>query len=457
MTSILSGLDTVQKALAAQQFALFITQRNVANASNPSYTRQDAVFADVGEYGGSTVSIQAFRDRYIDFSISRELQSLGELQVMSGALQQIDAILNENGGRGLQEALSRFFNSFSALATTPEDLNVRQQVLSSATALALEFQRAYRGMQQVQVSQDGAVRTTVDEINSISSRIAALNVRVAEAHASGSVEEFTYRDDRQQLLEQLSGLIDLSYYETESGAITVTTRQGSMLVIDDRSSQLETYVSDTGFADIRLDGMDITSTLQSGKLAGLLKTRDSLVAGYLGALDNMAAAILARVNEQHAQGNDLDGIAGGDLFAPFTPSIPGANTGAARSMTVALSDVRKIAAASPGGGPGDNGNAKLLCGIRDEKLLSSSTETLSQFYASLIYKVGSDGLDAAEGVTTQSKVLDQLKNQRDALSGVNLDEEAISLIKYQKAYQASAKFASVLDALSDDILNMLGA
>jgi flagellar hook-associated protein 1 FlgK len=456
MTSILSGFDTVQQALAAQQFALSITQKNVANANNASYTREDVVFSDVTESGGSPVSIQAFRDRYIDYSISRELQSLGEQQVTSDALQQVDAIFNESGGQGLQEALSDFFNSFSALTATPEDLTLRQQVLSKANALASEFHRVYNGLQQVQASEDDAVKTTVDQINAITTQIAALNEKVAAAHASGSEDEFTFRDDRQQLLEQLSGLMDISYFETESGSITVTTRQGGLLVAENQSHALETSLSATGFSGIQLEGADITSTVQSGKLGGLLKTRDGQIAGYLGALDDMAAAIVARVNEQHALGNDLDGAAGGDFFTPFTPPSPGSNTGAARSMAVALSDVRKIAAAGSGEGPGGNGNATLLCGIKDEKLLSSSTETLSQFYAGLIYGIGSDEKSAADGVTTQNNVLNQLKNQRDALSGVNLDDEAINLIKYQKAYQASARFANVLDVLSGDILNLLG-
>ncbi len=458
MTSILSGFDSVQQALAAQQFALSITQRNVANASNEFYTHQDAVFTDVTESGGSAVSIQAFRDRYIDYIVSRELQSLGEQEVTANALQQIDAIINENTGQGLQEALSNFFNSFSALAATPEDLALRRQVLSSATALASEFHRVYTDIQQVQTSADNAVKATIDEINSITARIAKLNEQIPAAHAAGSEDEFALRDDRQQLLEQLSSLMDLSYYETESGSLTVTTGQGRLLVAEDQSHPLE-LASTPGeaFSGVQLDGIDITSTVQTGKLGGLLKARDSQIPGYLDVLDEMAATIIARVNAQHAQGSDLDGAAGGNLFTPFTPLIPGSDTGAARLISVALSDVRKIAAAASGDESGDNENAKLLFGIRDEKLFSSATETVSQFYASLIYKIGSDEKNALDEVTTQNSVLNQLKNQRDALSGVNLDEEAVNLIKYQKAYQASAKFANVLDILSDDILSLLGS
>jgi flagellar hook-associated protein 1 len=456
MPSILSGFDSVQQALAAHQYALSITQRNVANASNESYTRQDPVFVDVTESGSFSVSIQAYRNRYIDYGISRESQSLGEQRAAADALQQIDAIMNETGGAGLQEALSNFFNGFNALSAAPEDAALRQQVLAKAAALTATFHRVYGAIQQVQTAQNSAIKTTADEINAISSKIAALNQKVAIAHASSSDEEFTLRDSRQQLVEQLSGLMDISYYETESGSLTVTTRQGGLLAAENQSRALEAVSPpNAAFYGIQLDGVDITSTVQSGKLGGLLKVRDVQSAGYLSNLDEIAATVISRVNEQHADGIDLDGNVGGSFFAPFVQAIPGSNAGAARSIGVAIADWRKIAA-STSGGAGDGQNAKLLFAIKDEQLFSAASQTASQFYSGLIYSIGSDEAAAADGIANQTNILNQLKNQRDSQSGVNLDEEAANLIKYQKAYQASAKFANVLELLSDEILQLLG-
>jgi flagellar hook-associated protein 1 FlgK len=125
-------------------------------------------------------------------------------------------------------------------------------------------------------------------------------------------------------------------------------------------------------------------------------------------------------------------------------------------MAVALTDPRQIAASASGMGIGDNTNAKLLAAISDEKLFSSASATAGQFYSALVYSIGTDEKTAEENVTIQQSVLTHLKNQRDSLSGVNLDEEAVSLIKYQKAYQASARYAAVLDTLSDEILKLLG-
>jgi flagellar hook-associated protein 1 len=461
MTSILGGLDIVKQSLTAQQFALSITQRNIANANNPAYARQDTIFTMDWTQGTNTgipgISLESNRDRYIDYSISQELQSLGKFNVTYDALRQIDAVVNGISGQNLQQALSDFFNSFGELSGAPEDIALRQQVLSNANALTFEFHRLSNDIQQVQMGVNHSITDAINEVNSITAQIAALNEKIKIAHGSKSDTEFTFRDERQQLVEQLSGLIDMSYYETESGSVTVSTRQGGVLVLEDENHILESApITGGAFQGVFLDGADITATVGAGKLGGLIDVRDNKIASYLSALDDMAATIIARVNAQHTAGSDLSGALGSDFFAAFVESIPGSNFGAARSIGVTLTDPREIAAAGAGSGPGNNENAKLLAAISDEPLFSSSTETISQFYSQLVYRIGSDEKSAEEGITTQENVLEQLQNQRDAFLGVNMDEEAINIIKYQKAYEASAKYANVLNGLSEEILRILG-
>ena len=330
MPSILNGFDSVQQALAAQQFALSISQKNITNANDPTYTREDVVFTGDGAVstrsGVQGVSLQASRNQFLDYSISQETQSYSENSVESDALQQIDAIFNGSGD-SLQQSLSDFFNSFTSLSSSPEDLTLRQQVLSSANALCDQFHTIYNGIQQVQTSADGELTSSVDEVNSLTSQIAALNKQISAAQGAQSQDEFTLRDSRQQLVEQLSGYMDLSYYETDSGAITVTTKQGGLLVIGNQSNSLQLSSSGGSFQSVLLNGADITNSIESGKLGGLIDLRDNKCAGYLNALDDLAATITFRVNEQHGQGSDLNGQDGGDLFSPFTPLDPNSNTG----------------------------------------------------------------------------------------------------------------------------------
>jgi flagellar hook-associated protein 1 FlgK len=461
MTSILNGLQIAQRALYAQQFGLEISQKNTANINTEGYSRERVNFQP-GDADGSTgagisgISVESFRDRFIDCSISRELQGQGEQESISAALQQIEAILNQSGSQGLQSALNSFFNSFSTLATSPEDPTLRQQVLEQGTALTEEFHHLYSKIQDIQSQQDSLVRDTVKEINSITADIASLNAQVSTARNTHSNDLSVLEDKRQQLMDKLSGIVDLSYFETDAGSFTVMSKQGILLVVGGQNCPLESALSSDGsYQRVMSNGEDVTSKIKSGTLGGLIGVRDTTITGYLETLDDLAATVIARVNNQHAQGSDYNGNQGGDFFIPFTQSTPGSNLGAARAITLAVSDPDQIAAASLGGGPGSNANANLLAGIKDEKLFSSS-QSISDYFAGLIYQVGNDSKNADNSLATQKEVLTQLENQRDSFSGVSMDDEAISIIQYQKAYQASSRYVQVIDALSQELLNLIG-
>lgn len=462
MPTILSGLDIAQRALSAQQLGLEITQRNVANASTPGYTKlrvsfepatgsgMDSTYAVAGI---EAAAVESFRNSFVEYNISQELQGQGEQQAAFDALQQVEAFFTNKSGQGLQSALSDFFNSFSSLSNTPEDPALRQQVLLKAGALTQEFSQLYDRLQRVQLQQNQIVYDTVEEINSITSKIAQLNTDIFKVQGSQTGDESTTLDERQRLLDHLSELVDISYFEDSSGTVTVETKQGALLVAGAQSKALDVTLSpQTGFYDVMQDGVDITSTIQSGKLAGALKVRDTTIPAYLNSLDDMAAALISEVNAKHQQGSDLSGTQGGDFF---TPLAPGPNTGAAHNISVAITDPDEIAAAGLGEGPGSNSNAQVLAGIRDE-VLPSLGYTAAQSYANLILQVGLDSQSASDGLQTQKSLVQQLKNQRDSFSGVSLDEEAVNIIKYQKAYQASARFVTVLDTLIGDILRILG-
>jgi flagellar hook-associated protein 1 FlgK len=465
MSSLFASLSVAREALRAQQMGLNVTQNNIANVNTPGYTRQRANFVPgapvaLPEYqagmGVRLDSIDSYRDRLLDYRLNQELQRQAEYDYSAAALQQVESILNEHAGVGLQSALTAFFNSFASLANAPEDASLRQQVLARAEQLAAGFRSVYEQIQSVRTMQERTIVDTVQEINSLAAGIARLNGEVVAAQG-GKGNESTLRDQRQQLVDRLAQLTDVAYFETESGALTVMTRQGALLAVGTQSSSWSTTSGSDGLTRIVAEGADITSKIESGKLGGLLKVRDDYTAGYLADLDDLAAAIIARVNEQHAAGADIDGLQGGNFFVPFTPSVPGSNLGAARSMSVAISDTDRIAAAEIGAGPGSNVNANSLSAIQNELLMSGNSATVPQYYANLIFRIGLDAGTLSDNLQTQESLLAQLQNQRDAVSGVSLDEEAVDLLRYQKAYEANARFISLVDSLTEDLMQLLGA
>jgi flagellar hook-associated protein 1 len=465
MSTIFSSLTRAQQSLQVQQYGLEIAQKNIANVNTPGYSRQrlNVMPGDSIDTGISAAaswvqggSIESFRNRFLEYRIGQETEKQGYFDAKATALGQIESLVSADSRNGLDASISDFFDSFSSLANAPEDVTLREQVLASGTNLASRFNQIYEQIQSVQRYQEYYISDTTSEINALTSAIAGLNGRAAQAIALNAPEASELQDQRQVLLEKLSGFIDVSYFETESGEISVVTRQGGPLVLAQDSFALKTARSGmNGQLQIELQGANITSSIQGGKLGGLLAVRDE-IGGYLNQLDDLAAGLISRVNTQHRAGVDYNGEAGGDFFTPFVQPSPGSNAGAARGMTLAISDANDIAAATSGSGVGSNGNAVLIAGIADEDLFGGGTATATEHYANMVFDIGKSVRAAESGSDLEKALLVQLNNQRDASSGVSLDEEAVSIVKYQKAFEATARYISLLNQLTDDLIKMLG-
>jgi flagellar hook-associated protein 1 FlgK len=471
MAGILDGLNIAKLSLSAQQFAMTVAQRNTVNVNNPNYTRQDVFFTDLTVLSNWTtngvpgVDLSAQRNYYLDKSISYGFSTLGENTVKYNALLEIDAILQGTSGGGLGSHIDAFFNSFTALSSSPADSALRWQVLSTAKTMTQEFSRIYNQIQSVQTSANNHIKDGVNNVNTLTAKIADLNGRIETAQSLGQLEtEYALRDERQQYIEELENKIGVLYFETfntttNTNSITITTTQGEALVLGKTSMKLE-FTDRTGepFPGIFINGNDITSTVTSGEIGGYLQVRDTLIPGYLDTLDAMATAIASEVNNVHVLGYGLDGTTTGLDFFSFDTTSPTASAARSLKVIVAADD---IAASAASGEIGDNTHAKALAAIGVEKLTlmfkdgSTKDITLSDAYASLLYNVGSDQLTAKDTALNQQSILNQLMGQRDSASGVSLNEEAINLIKYQRAYQASSSIVSILNNLSYEILNFV--
>jgi len=462
MSTLFGSLSVGRQSLAAQQMGLAITQNNIANVNTPGYARQRANFAP-GDGSGDTavgagvrlVSIESYRSRLLDIRVNGEIQRQGEYAASAEVLQQVEAFFDETTGTGLQSDISTFFNNFSSLANMPQDAALRQQVLAGGEKLGMSFRDTYEKLQVLRTHLDRGITEAVAEINSITAAIAKLNYEVVDmrgtmGNANSSI------DERQKLVDRLASLVDINYFESESGSIHISTRQGALLVTGTEAHPWQVANGADGALRILAAGRDITDDLQSGRLGGLIHVRDTQITSYLAVLDDMAAAIISRVNAQHALGADAQGVAGGNFFVPFIGAIPGSNQGAARALEVAITDINKIAAADPAAGSGSNQNAKAIAGIQNELLLSGNNATLSEFYTHLVFRIGLDTKTGVDGMETQSHLLSRLQEQRDSQCGVSLDEEAINLMYYQKAFEASARFIALVDSLMDDMLSILG-
>ena len=164
-------------------------------------------------------------------------------------------------------------------------------------------------------------------------------------------------------------------------------------------------------------------------------------------LDQLAYAIGTAVNQQNEAGLDANGVAGQAIF-----TLPTSAGGTAHSISVAITNPTQIAAASTGQGATGNSNANALADLGTSALVGG--QSASSYFAGLLSTVGSAASSATGDQTAQQAALDQLTTQRNALSGVSLDEEAASLTNYQRSYQAASKLFQIVDTLLEAAINL---
>lgn len=460
MTDLLANLFIGLSSLRANQFALSTSANNVANINTPGYSRRLAVLSELvqpSDIFGSTGAgvrvqgIRAARNLFLEFRLAQEAQSNGNLETLSRFLEQIAALFGQEPSSLVADAISKFFGSFSDLANDPSNLALRRQVLAAGSRLASTLSSLYLQLETMQRSIEVDIKDIVARANSLLESIAALNRQIGVASAGGQSAD-SLRDQRQVLLRELSGLLDINFFTAEDASLTISTAGGKLLVLGQDFNSLQLSPGASGFSSIFLEGRDITAEISNGKLGAALKVRDSFIPRNLADLDTLAFAIANSVNAQHSQGMDLNGNQGGDFFVPLAQS-----QGAGKSLAVALSDPAAIAAAAAGGGVGDNRNALALASLASDSTIAGlGGLTFVEFYSALVARIGTEARSASDELKVSNVIIEQLDTQRDAVSGVSLDEEAVSVLQYQQAYEAAARFISMIDRLISETLDILG-
>ncbi len=454
--SLTSSLYISTEALLADQGALAVVSNNISNVNTPGYTREVADFeetppVDVGnlQYGTGVAidSIQSVRDNVLQLRLNQETENQGQLNTLSNGLNQIQTLFNEPAGSGLQTLLSQFYGSFQQLSSDPTNSGLRQNVISAAQSLAAGFNQSASALVAQQQDADQGVVQTVQQINQLTSQIAQLNSQISSTSGEG-LNTNTFQDQRGQLINQLSQLVDVQSITADGSNLTLTTSGGAELVVGNQSFNLNTETNaTTGFQDVYSQGADITSSIQSGTLAGDLQLRDQRIPSILSNLDTLANGIATSTNTQNAAGFDLNGNAGGNIFAPLA-AVPGS----ALNLSVAITDPNKIAA-SADGTPGDNTNATALANLQSANVISGQNPI--SYYSGLVFQVGSQASTASSQLSGANLLVQQLQDQIGSVSGVSLDEEGANLILYQNAYEAAARVAGVVETLFQTAIAMV--
>jgi flagellar hook-associated protein 1 len=454
VSSLNASLAIALSGLSAEQGALEATTNNVANVNTPGYSRQvprletgdPVVIASLTLGSGVRLrTIESIRDPILEAQIQQETQTQGQLGALVSALTQTQANFTSTSG-DIGATISKFFDSINQLSTSPADLSLRQNVLTAAGNVGSAFNVAANHLTAQRTSLNQSVEQAVGEINQLTQQIAALNGQISSVENVGQ-SAGTFLDQRGQLINELSSLIDVSVVPSDN-TIVLTTANGSALVAGQQSFSLSTAPDASGAQRIFAQGTDITSTIISGQLGGVLEARDQQIPAIHSQIDTLAYGLATAFNAVQMAGYDLNGdpSTGVNLF-----TLPASPTGAASNLSVAITDPALLAASSDGSA-GSNGNVEAMYALRHQAIVAG--QSASEYYSRIVFNVGNAVANTNAQHSASQLVLQQLNNQRSSVSGVSLDEEAANLIRYQQAYAASAKVVSTISSMMETVIAM---
>jgi flagellar hook-associated protein 1 FlgK len=263
----------------------------------------------------------------------------------------------------------------------------------------------------------------------------------------------TLEDQRQEDISQLSQLIGINQITTENNGLAITTTSGQLLLSEGTSCQLTTGTVN-GTTSFFLGNTNITSDLASGggSLGGTLTALDQDIPGALNSLDQLAYSISTSVNAQNNAGTDLDSVTGSAANPLYIFNQPTTVTGSAASMSVVMTDPNQIAAASSEEGSGGSSNATTMAALANQSIVNGQTPI--NYYSNFVTALGATVSGVQTENTAQNASVTQLQTQNDALSGVNLNDEASAISTYERSYQAASQVFTMLDTIMASALNL---
>jgi flagellar hook-associated protein 1 FlgK len=455
MSDLLNSLSMAARALEAQRFALDVTGQNIANVNTPGYSKRVIDFAEVppesnrsAGRGVDVVGVRAVRDQLIERRLRQELPAERREAAVADALSVVEVALGKPG-ESLDAAMNRYFDAFSTLSQSPSSSVARQEVLLQGESVAAAFRDMSGRIALSQRETDGQVRALTADVTDLAAQIAKINESIQKIADPGS--KLHMQDQQGELVRRLSAIIDVDALQREDGGLDVTIGNGRALVIGENDYALTTSAVG-GVTHVFSAGVDVTAEISGGTLGGVIFIRDVLLPGYVTDLDNLAYEFATQVNTLHAAGVGADGGTGRNFLA-FVPAIVGA-AGAAGAINVnaaVAADSDLIAAAGPGGPVGDNATARAIAALRHARVFGGSS-TLGEAWGQLVYRVGRDAQVAKDEQQGRLDIVTQVEQLRDQVSGISLDEEAMQLMRFQRAYEANARFFRAVDMTIDTLM-----
>ncbi|MCH8853051.1 MAG: flagellar hook-associated protein FlgK, partial [Planctomycetes bacterium] len=319
MGLINTALNIGQSAITSYQSALSVVGNNIANAANPDYTRQRAVFQPVigsplpgGIQPGGGVALTSL-ERIINEALEGRLRlALGDREsarIQSNTLTQIETGFNELTENDLSTMMSRLFNSFQDVQNNPTDVGLRSVAIGNAAALADALRIRQQGLGGLADELNTQIVASVQQADELARQIADLNIQVVEAEAGGQIAG-ALRDTRDARLRELGEIVEITVRTQDSGTVSVFVGNETLVQFgNSRGLTTQTVVDgDLVREEVHFGDNSGQAEIRGGLLEGLITARDTSVTGAVDVINRLAIGLISALNEIHTNGQGLDGF-----------------------------------------------------------------------------------------------------------------------------------------------------
>lgn len=462
MTGSFASINTALSALRYNRVAMDTASQNIANVNTEGYTRRRVESVTAGtptrpamwsrnqDAGGGVriTGITRVGDVFLDARVRTEHGKQSYLDVRADVLDRLDTGIAEPGSNGLSATMASFRQAWADLGNNPGSSAARTQVIAQGKALAGAVAGQVANFDAEAGDARAKVSAMVQEATAVAADLAATNKAVAAASLDGS-DAGNLLDQRDRLALRLSELTGGVATANGAGGLDFTVNGVSLVTGAYAGSlQVASGITAAGAPDGNpvtfqvvhpLNGTTPVPTGMTGEIGGTVDLIDKTIPAYVAGLNAVVTTLAGQVNAVHQGGFDATGAAGGPFFS-FNPSDP------SHTLAVAVLQPDQVAASSLPGGVVDGSNADAL----------SALTGAESAYQRLVTGFGSTVASEKQMAASQKALTDQVDGSREQLAGVDLDEEMLTMVQYQRGYEAASRVLTTVDSMLDTLINRTG-
>ncbi len=450
----LSGLFEIsRRSLTTFQQALNVTSNNIANANNPGYSRRQVVLGTLPPDNRSTLSvgmgvkieqITRARDRIADAQIISYNQENAYSKKQSSVLGHIETVFSEPSELGLSNMINQFFTSWEELTVNPSSSPLRTNVIQSTEKMASKIESITDSLKLLKGDLRQDAENLTQEMNRYIGQVEELNKQIYDAEVVGK-SAFDLLDKRTEVLRELSKMANINVTYDDKNVANLSI--GGIFAADRISSVKFKAEIEDGKVFLKTEDGQAKVKLTGGEMFAVTNSYNKLIPEYESKIDTIASTIFTKVNEYHLQGySDTNPqLTGLNFFESYSEGVLKINKEIVRDPS--------LLAVSADGTPGNSDIALRIAGFKDEKVLNG--KTVQESYNDFISNIGNLKMLNDQKTDASTLVIKQLDLQQAEISGVNIDEEMIDILKFQRSYDASAKLIGIADEMLQTLLNMV--